>query len=210
MTEQEWLACTDLHKMLDTLRGSGKVSDRKLRLFACGCCRGIWHLVTDGRSQRAVEVAERYADGEAAGEDLAAAGAAADAAAWDAPRDAAKPAAWDAAWTTRDAARFTAWDAAWDPASAALLRDLFGNPFRPVPVDPAWLAWRGGTVARLAQAAYQHRHLPSGHLDPARLAVLADALEEAGCSDPDILAHLRGPGPHARGCWPVDLLLGRE
>jgi hypothetical protein len=52
--------------------------------------------------------------------------------------------------------------------------------------------------------------MPSGHLDPARLAVLADALEDAGCADADLLGHLRGPGPHIRGCWAVDLLLGKE
>ena len=92
-----------------------------------------------------------------------------------------------------------------------LLRDVFGNPFGPPPtVDPAWLAWGDGLVRRLAAAAYEQRELPSGTLDAVRLAVLADALEEAGCADPNILGHLRGPGPHVRGCWPVDLLLGRE
>ena len=64
--------------------------------------------------------------------------------------------------------------------------------------------------AGLAEAAYDRRHLPSGELDPARLAVLADALEEAGCTDPDLLDHLRGPGPHYRGCWVIDLLLGKQ
>jgi hypothetical protein len=64
-------------------------------------------------------------------------------------------------------------------------------------------------VVALAQAAYDHRTLPSG-LDRTTLAVLADALEEAGCTDPDLLIHLRGPGPHVRGCWALDLLLGKE
>jgi hypothetical protein len=73
-----------------------------------------------------------------------------------------------------------------------------------------WLSWNGGTVRHLAQAAYEERSLPSGELDTARLAVLADALEEAGCADAAILSHLRGPGPHVRGCWAVDLLLGKE
>ncbi|MCI0456355.1 MAG: hypothetical protein L0Z62_05185 [Gemmataceae bacterium] len=95
-----------------------------------------------------------------------------------------------------------------DPTS--LLRDLFGNPFRPVAVDPSWLTWYGGTVLRLAQATYHERHLPEGTLDSPRLAVLADALEEAGCTDADILGHLRGPGPHVRGCWVIDLLLGKN
>jgi len=94
---------------------------------------------------------------------------------------------------------------------AALLRDVFGPlAFRRIAADPAWLAWKDSTVAKLAQAAYDNRSLPSGRLDPASLAVLADALEEAGCTNADVLGHLRGPGPHVRGCWAVDLLLGKE
>jgi hypothetical protein len=57
-------------------------------------------------------------------------------------------------------------------------------------------------------AAYEGRVSPAGGLDADRLAVLADALEDAGCADPDLLAHLRGPGPHVRGCWALDLVLG--
>jgi len=67
-----------------------------------------------------------------------------------------------------------------------------------------------GLGGRLAQAAYDQRELPSGTLDPARFAVLADALDEVGCADADILGHLRGPGPHVRGCWALDLCLGKE
>jgi hypothetical protein len=88
-----------------------------------------------------------------------------------------------------------------------LLRDLIGNPFRPVSIDTAWLT---PTVCRLATIGYEERSLPSGELDTARLAVLADALEDAGCQDADMLTHLRGPGPHVRGCWALDLLLGKE
>ncbi len=69
------------------------------------------------------------------------------------------------------------------------------------------LEWNGGLVPRLAEIAYQERLLPSGHLDPARLAVLSDALEEAGCTDAEILSHLRSRGPHVRGCWALDLVL---
>jgi hypothetical protein len=90
---------------------------------------------------------------------------------------------------------------------AALLRDVFGNPFRPVALNPAW---RTPTVTALATAAYEERHLPAGTLDSDRLAILADALEDAGCENADILTHLRGPGPHVRGCWVIDLLLGKE
>jgi hypothetical protein len=95
-------------------------------------------------------------------------------------------------------------------AQCALLRDVFGPlPFRPVALDPAWLAWHGGAVKRLAEAVYEERELPSGHLDAPRLAVLADMLEEAGCSDAHLLGHLRGPGPHVRGCFAIDALSGR-
>src|SRR5262249_53955080 len=92
----------------------------------------------------------------------------------------------------------------------ALIRCVFGNPFRPHAIDPAWLTRNDGTVKQLAQAAYEERDLPSGHLDVTRLGVLADALEEAGCTSADLLEHLRGPGPHVRGCWAVDLLSDRE
>src|SRR5262249_20701254 len=81
----------------------------------------------------------------------------------------------------------------------ALLRDIFGNPFRPVALDPAWLSWHGGLLVSMARRMYDSR-------DFADLPVLADALEEAGCDNADILAHCRGPGPHVRGCWVVDLI----
>jgi hypothetical protein len=93
---------------------------------------------------------------------------------------------------------------------ADLARDIFGNPFRAPPaINPAWLTWNDGLVQKLAQAAYEERVLPAGHLDPARLAVLADALEDAGCTDADLLEHLRGPRRHVRGCWAIDHLTGK-
>ena len=91
-----------------------------------------------------------------------------------------------------------------------ILRDIIGNPFRPVAFNTAWSPWNNGTVSKLAQAAYDDRQLPSGHLDAVRLAILADALEEAGCQGTAILEHCRGPGPHVRGCWALDLILGKE
>ena len=83
-------------------------------------------------------------------------------------------------------------------------------PFRSITISPPSSTWNDAVVVRLAQAAYEERHLPAGTLDNGRLAVLADALEEAGCTDADMLGHLRGPGPHVRGCWPVDLCLGKS
>ena len=88
-------------------------------------------------------------------------------------------------------------------SQARLLRDVFGNPFWPMPsVDPAWLAGSDGAAAGLARALYEERAFD-------RLPILADALEEAGCTDREILDHCRGPGPHVRGCWVVDLFLGK-
>jgi hypothetical protein len=106
----------------------------------------------------------------------------------------------------------------WDSALAAerevqaiLLRDLFGNPFRPLPpIDAAVLAWNGGTVIRLAEAVYEDRDQPAGTFRPARLAVLADALEEAGYEGKEALTHLREQNSHWRGCWVLDLLLNKD
>jgi hypothetical protein len=79
------------------------------------------------------------------------------------------------------------------------------------PLDPAWLTWNAGTVKRLAEAVYDQRALPAGTLDGAMFAVLADALEEAGCRDSDVLSHCREQGKvHVRGCWIIDLLLDRR
>src|SRR5262249_12456952 len=86
---------------------------------------------------------------------------------------------------------------------ADLLREIFGNPFRAFSVDSPWLKWNRGAVANLAQSIYDDRTFE-------QMPILADALEEAGCTDADILSHCRGPGPHVRGCWVVDLLLGKS
>jgi hypothetical protein len=94
---------------------------------------------------------------------------------------------------------------------ANLLRDIFGNPFGPqLASDLSWETWHDRTLPKLAQAIYDERDLPGGRLDTTRFGVLGDALEDAGCTDTEILAHCRGPGPHVRGCWVVDLLLGKE
>jgi hypothetical protein len=85
----------------------------------------------------------------------------------------------------------------------SLLREVVGNPFRPVALDPAWLAWNHGTVPAIARRVYEERAFHD-------LPILADALEDAGCTEADILAHCRQPGEHVRGCWVVDLILRRE
>ncbi|MBN9523413.1 hypothetical protein J0H58_33690 [bacterium] len=80
------------------------------------------------------------------------------------------------------------------------MKDIFGNPFRPVAVDPSW---RTEAVVALAEGIYADKAFD-------RMPVLADALEDAGCSHEDILSHCRGDGPHVKGCWVVDLLTGRK
>src|SRR5205823_6666478 len=93
------------------------------------------------------------------------------------------------------------------PASRCeLLREVFA-PGRGAPLDPSW---RTEDVVSLAAAAYERRSLPSGELEHARLAVLADALADAGCGADALLSHLRSPAPHVRGCWALDLVLGRS
>jgi hypothetical protein len=81
-----------------------------------------------------------------------------------------------------------------------LLRDIVGNPFQPVALTPAWLTLE---VVALGRSIYEDRSF-------ARMPELADALERAGCTDANILEHCRAPGPHVRGCWAVDILLGNS
>lgn len=83
------------------------------------------------------------------------------------------------------------------------LRDIFGNPFRTISIDSLWVEWNDGIVLKLAQALYDEYAFD-------RLPILADALEEAECTDADILDHCRRPGEHVRGCWVIDLILGRS
>ncbi len=87
-----------------------------------------------------------------------------------------------------------------EEVAVRLIRCVYPNPFRPVALDHDW---RTPAVLALATGVYADRAWD-------RLPILADALEDAGCTDPDIIGHLRGPGPHARGCWVVDQLLGKS
>jgi hypothetical protein len=227
MTESKWLSCTDPGPMLEFLQY--KTSRRKFRLFAVACCRVYWHLYRGKRmraAREAVEVAESYADGRSTEEEMIAAaervGRRLDTRDGDAARAielacAASQTSDDAVGFSDDEAAFSAAWAASDQSAkaglielevqAALLCEIFGNPFRPVPIEAAWFT---PSVLSLAHAAYDIRNLPGGTLDNARLTVLADALEEAACDNADILDHLRSPGPHVRGCFALDLLLGKE
>jgi hypothetical protein len=258
MNEGEWLTSTDLGAMLDFVNGTGRASERKLRLFASACCRRIATHFEDSRSLRLVEVAERFADGVASPEELESAfedaadaqeevhlsgGGAVEQGAAEAvlglrrelqwgqlfegiaevvgEEEAAK--AWERIWGTtgkhwstqerehREACE--AGEQAESVAQAAVLHDIFGPlPFRKPRLDPCWLT---PPVLLLARAAYEDRIAPDPSrpgwlvLDPARLLVLADSLEEAG-AEPELLGHLRRPGEHVLGCWCVDLILGRR
>jgi hypothetical protein len=246
MTESEWLNAMSPQPMLNFLKGSGRATDRKLRHFACACCRRVWELLSDQRSFRAVEVAEALVEGRATEQERRAARdeawvaftdvtyrldvgvwsvaggdgamraravrlatyAAFEVVAWDGTGDAWFGIHPDAHRADRDAADALGEDGS--AAQAAMLRDIFGTPHRPLrPLGRSLLGWNNGLLRQLAKAAYDERLLPSGHLDPARLAVLADALLDAGCDDDALLGHRRD-GPHYRGCFAVDSVLGRE
>jgi hypothetical protein len=235
LPEHEWLSHREYPDSMLYDELPIPVSERKGRLLAAAFCRRVWHLLSDERARRAVEVAELYADGKATPAELQAACTAAeettafdgDTVIWcevggaafvtvepePSPLDAAYIAAENVGW---EAARSADEDtdepdakamAAERAAQCDLVREVFGNPFRPVVLNPAWLT---PTVVSLAQAADNDRVMPSGHLALARLAILADALEEAGCTEHTVLEHLRTPGPHVSGCWPIDLLLAKE
>jgi len=214
MTETEWLNGTELTPMLQYLGNGG--SSRKLRLFACSCFRSIWHQLKEDGARRMVELAEDLVD-------------CADAAsttsvffrAWNGVagmlraslsdglyayvRDLISPNVTMGLVTYLTQSTWLVSDRPGEEASRlhlALLRDIRGNPFRPATVDKRWLTWNEETVTRIATAVYAERAFD-------RLPILADALEDAGCDDADLLDHLRGPGPHVRGCWALDLILGK-
>jgi hypothetical protein len=207
MTEADWLGSTSSQALLGWLWGNGGASERRLRLFVAACWRRLGLPACRRDAAAALERLEERAEGTGWSEDLVGQPGAPDLwhAAADAARQAAAYASAQLAWPGRrpEAERWAAFDAAED-ALCRLLRDLFGNPFRPLsPPDIK----RTTTVVSLAQAAYEQRLLPSGELDPRRVAVLADALEKAGAADA-LVAHLRSPDPHVRGCFAVDLCLG--
>ncbi len=207
MTEEEWRTGSDPQSMLEL--SFETATDRKLRLFGCACCRRVWDLLPKDCFRGIVSVAEHFADGHASANELEVAknaGGAALVKAGEAgvtgPSYCAMGCAWSCARNAETAANYPLWvfddvgELVWE---AALLRDIFGNPFRPVVADSAWLT---PTAVSIASAIYEDRAFD-------RLPILADALEEAGCTDADLLLHCRQPGEHVRGCWAVDLVLGK-
>jgi hypothetical protein len=223
MTESEWLnERASAQTLLDQVvpqRSESPQQRRKLRLIACGSCRLIWEGLVDPRLRRAVEVAEFVADGLGSVAML------------DKVR--AEAAAAVQALPTRDhlylgtAAGFVRHCLETDARIGAsnsltsllpligsfsehspdtldiqcrLVRDLFGNPFHAVALLPEW---RTSAVISLTQSMYVSRDFSS-------MPMLSDALQDAGCDIAEILDHCRSPGPHVRGCWVVDRLLGKD
>ncbi|MFO0806912.1 MAG: hypothetical protein U0791_27735 [Gemmataceae bacterium] len=199
MNERHWYS---LRKPTPMIRHVEQVaSQRKLRLLSAAACRRVPRLLTEPNVLMAIETAERFADGDLCDEELLAA------------NRSVTPANY---WEEGPAVPLTYPRAAPDPVLARcaryapshdehepqcdLIRDIFGNPFRPVSFDPSW---RTSTAAAVAKTMYDSR-------DFAAMPLLVDALEDAGCTHSDILDHCRGTGPHVRGCWVVDLVLDKS
>jgi hypothetical protein len=222
MTEEEWLAGANPMRMIKALEQfttkalNYALSDRKLRLFAVACCRSAIELaspsVTDSPESKLwkdVRAAERIADGlvpqptndldhqygfytlfhGSAGQEE-----------WVC-HAALSPSAWSAATGVIGKLDDTAWNDDATNCGAVYLREIFGNPFHRVAVEPEWLT---STVVTLARQVYESH-------DFSPMPILADALQDAGCENTDILNHLRDPNAtHVRGCWVLDLVLGKE
>ncbi|MGL4549836.1 MAG: hypothetical protein ACRC33_01510 [Gemmataceae bacterium] len=236
MTEEEWSASAHLEALYGFLKRQGRptrsvAGRRRLRLLACGCCRLLLcRLPMSAGARRTVDVVEEYADGrvKAAAVHNAWAGRDERPPLFDGPEGWSSGRADEAMTATGGSATSVVYHTTRAALGAVeesgssraearrllcgLLRDIFtypaGPPRRELP--PAVLRWGGGTAVRLAESAYEQRLAPAGLLDPARLSVLSDALEEAGCSNEVLLAHLRDRGPHVRGCWALDLVLGKS
>ena len=233
MNENDWLESMEPKAMFTHVYR--QLDQRKQRLLACACIRSIWHNLHDERFRTLVELSEALADGRATIEQVDQAGRNVHQidSQIEFPRVLFEPplSAMVAAMSVCDhnvtvgfsqALKFsllsyapcckdqvTGWPNEPEPTRlnvqarhlANLTRDIVGNPFQLVYLHPDWLAWNNGTVGQLAETIYEERRYQD-------LPVLADALEEAGCDDTEILDHLRGPGVHARGCWVLDLARG--
>ena len=234
MIEAEWIACGDPEKMLEFLRA--KASDRKLRLFAVESVRLASKWLIHPNSLAAVEASERVAEGVSSTDILAPFYRAA----WDvlplepysdvhvvAARAAARTVqeqAYEAATLTKNeivelhavmeeekvVSEVEKYRVYWigkaqgETLLVAFLHDIFGNPlYPPSPLPRGVIAWNDATVRRIAEGIYKERAF-------GRLGILVDALLDAGCEDEELIGHCRSEGPHVRGCWGVDLILGRS
>lgn len=235
MTEAEWLSLSESEPAVVFRRVVGKGRLRLLRLCAAACCRRVVHLVPYEECLRAIELTELLTDRKATRDQLRAlrwdlshlvsesvlseaahfALVSANVLAGGDETRVLQQAVNAAACASLPGETYTdAYQILDCPAHAmekaaqvVIIRDVFRQYFLPVAFNPTW---RTATVSGLARPAYEERHLPSGRLDPARLSVLADALEDAGCAEEALLSHLHSPGPHVRGCWALDLILGKQ
>ena len=180
MTGAEWLVATDPVEMLLGLTYDGD-RPRKLALTGIAGCRHVWNYLNEEARQRIIE-AEEFEDNSSNAK-LIVSGLE-----LNLRREEIGVVC------LRELQRQASFSGASD-----LVRCIFGNPFRPATLDPNW---RTSTVLTLAQGIYDERAFD-------RLPILADALQNAGCANEEMLAHCRGEGPHARGCWVVDLVLGK-
>ncbi|VTR96083.1 Uncharacterized protein OS=Sorangium cellulosum (strain So ce56) GN=sce5710 PE=4 SV=1 [Gemmata massiliana] len=211
MSEVEWLTSSYPPTMLRHLLGV--FGDRKFRLFAVACCRRLEEQFLDADDRAALDVVERFADGRASASELAAVSirasnqVVAGAAVRAAPEAAVLVSVGSAALVAaRDGdpdhpqglGDYIASEEGERQSQARLLREIVGNPFRTVVFDPGW---RTSTAVALAAQMYESREFGA-------MSILADALQDAGCDSTNVLEHCRGPGPHVRGCWVVDMVLG--
>jgi hypothetical protein len=222
LTEEEWLQDHDSRRLFDFIRLWA--SDRKLRLFAVGCCRLFTRL--DGDDLAGLTVAERLADDLATNEERKTTRRRTHRRAEERQREfgwvyTEPVVAAEAVDRSLDREAALAAQENWryihtlfshrtphDPVAihgpfCRLLRSLFGNPFRPAALDPGWLFWREGAVERLARHIYDAKAFEE-------LPILADALEDAGCTHVGLLAHCRSKDDHVRGDWLLDLILGLD
>jgi hypothetical protein len=194
VTEQEWLASqTSLTDAVEFVAETASM--RKLRLFGAACAQRRWRPM--GQSGQWASHLERIADAS--------------------PSPASLASDWREVWSQACAEVFNPLCTSVNSiaemqmeegdqelgAQWTWLHDIFGNPFQTTLIPAAWLAWNDGACRKMAQAIYDDRAF-------ARLPLLADELEDAGCDNAEILAHCRGQGEHVRGCWVVDLLLGKS
>jgi len=232
MAADQWDASTSLEELIE---GCGLAEgDRRLRLFNAACARRVAALMPDDHARRLVDLAEQRADATLADPDwLRAVAETLDPYLGnEAARDGAGGATFGVlmhlhqtdprsilrlAESVIEARAFLAYTGGYPTAVGAdewvrravesegadlcrLFRCVCGNPFRPATLDPKLLT---STARSLAEGIDAERAFD-------RLPILADALQDAGCEDLELLGHCRGPGPHGRGCWAVDRVLGRQ
>jgi len=218
LIEQEWVACIKPEQFLQPLRFAA--SDRKLRLFACACCHRVWDRFR-GDQRHIIILSERVAEGHLGRSELMTAlcsrigyahrrwareggnplvGAVVATTQCPAVEGAIETAEAVASAVFRDRGGSLPARDSEKSAQAELLREIVGNPFRPSHFSPRW---RTANTVDLARTIYQEKAFD-------RMPILADALMDAGCADECILDHCRSPESHVRGCWVVDLILGRS